>query len=112
MESRTRELAEENERAEPLSPVTPVAPHAATECVGISPVGRWYAAALKYLGEEEALKPNMGPGGDIVGTRAKFWKSAVWSGRRASKEPRPFGRSPRPYSTQPRDRSVLGSSVL
>ena len=67
MESRTRELAEENERAEPLSPGTPVAPHAATECVGISPVGRWYAAALKYLEEEGALKPNMGHGGDIVG---------------------------------------------
>jgi hypothetical protein len=60
-------LAEENERAEPLSPVTPVGPHAATERVGICPVGRWYAAALKDLEEEWALKPNMGPGGVIVG---------------------------------------------
>jgi hypothetical protein len=34
MESRARELAEENERAEPVSPGTPVAPHAATEHVG------------------------------------------------------------------------------
>jgi hypothetical protein len=67
IESHARELAEENERAEPLSPGTPVAPHAVTECVGISPVGRWCAAALEYLEAEGALKPNMGPGGDIVG---------------------------------------------
>jgi hypothetical protein len=31
MESRARELAEENERAEPLSPGTSVAPHAAAK---------------------------------------------------------------------------------
>jgi hypothetical protein len=56
-----------DEREEPLSPGIPVAPHAATERVGISPVWRWYAAALTYMEEEGALKPNMGHGGDIVG---------------------------------------------
>jgi hypothetical protein len=66
MESRGRELAKENERAEPLNPGTPAAPHAATEFVGICPAGRWYAAALKYLVEEGALKPNIRPGDDMV----------------------------------------------
>jgi hypothetical protein len=49
MESRAPGLAKENERAKPLSPGAPVAPYAATERVGISPLGRWYAAALTYL---------------------------------------------------------------
>ena len=52
-------LQEEQNRSEPLSPGMPVAPHAAAERIGISPVGRWYAAALKYLEEEGALKPNL-----------------------------------------------------
>ena len=52
MECRAPELAKENERAKPLSPGTPGVPYAATERVGISPVGRWYAAALTYLDKE------------------------------------------------------------
>ncbi len=40
--------------------------HAAAERIGISPVGRWYAAAVKYLEEEGALEPNMRPG-DVEG---------------------------------------------
>ena len=53
-----KELHEEHTPSEPLVPGTPVAPHAAAEHIGISPVGRWYAAALKYLEEEGALEPN------------------------------------------------------
>ena len=48
--------------SEPLSPGMPIAPHAAAERIGISPVGRWYAAALEYLEEEGALKPNLRTG--------------------------------------------------
>ncbi len=61
-----KELHEEQNPSEPLSPGTPVAPHAAAERIGISPVGRWYAAAIKYLEEEGALQPNMRPG-DVEG---------------------------------------------
>jgi hypothetical protein len=62
-----KELHEEHNLGEPLSPGTPVAPHAAAERIGISPVGRWYAAALKYLEEEGALEPNVRPGEVGVG---------------------------------------------
>lgn len=41
-----------------LGPGTPVCPHAAAERIGISPVGRWYAAVLAYLVEQGALEPN------------------------------------------------------
>jgi hypothetical protein len=61
-----KELHEEHTPSEPLVPGIPVAPHAAAERIGISPVGRWYAAALKYLEEEGALEPNMRPG-DVEG---------------------------------------------
>ena len=52
-----KELHEEQDSSEPLRPGTPVALHAAAEHIGISPVGRWYAAALKYLEEQGALEP-------------------------------------------------------
>jgi hypothetical protein len=51
-----KELHEEHNPGEPLSPGTPVAPHAVAERIGISPVGRWYAATLRYLEEEGALE--------------------------------------------------------
>jgi hypothetical protein len=54
-----KELHEEHNPGEPLSPGTPVAPHAAAERIGISPVGRWYAATLRYLEEEGALELNV-----------------------------------------------------
>jgi hypothetical protein len=57
-----KELHEEHNPGAPLSPGTPVAPHAAAERIGISPIGRWYAAALEYLEEEGALEPNVRPG--------------------------------------------------
>jgi hypothetical protein len=60
-----KELHEEQNPNTPLSPGTPVAPHAAAEHIGISPVGRWYAAALKYLEEEGALDPNPRPGNAV-----------------------------------------------
>jgi hypothetical protein len=60
-----QELHEEQNPNTPLSPGTPVAPHAAAEHIGISPVGRWYAAALKYLEEEGALDPNPRPGNAV-----------------------------------------------
>jgi hypothetical protein len=41
-----------------LGPGTLVCPHAAAERIGISPVGRWYAATLAYLDEEGALERN------------------------------------------------------
>ena len=53
-----KELHEEHNPGEPFSPGTPVAPHAAAEHIGISPVGRWYAAAVEYLQEEGALELN------------------------------------------------------
>ncbi len=53
-----KELHEEHNPTTPLSPGTPVAPHAAAERIGISPIGRWYAAALEYLEGEGALQPN------------------------------------------------------
>ncbi len=63
-----KELHEEQNPGEPLSPGAPVAPHVAAEHIGISPVGRWYAAALEYLEEEGALKLNLRTTGyDIVG---------------------------------------------
>ena len=49
---------EENDPGTPLGPGTPVCPHAAAERIGISPVGRWYAATLEYLVEEGALEHN------------------------------------------------------
>ena len=49
-------MHEEHSPGEPLSPGTPVAPHAAAERIGISPVGRWYAAAVEYLEEQGALE--------------------------------------------------------
>ena len=52
-----KELHEEQDPSEPLRPGTPVAPHAAAEHIGISPVGRWYAAAVEYLEEQGALGP-------------------------------------------------------
>ena len=57
-----KELHDEQIPSEPLSPGMPIAPHAAAERIGISPVGRWYAAALEYLEEEGALKPNLRTG--------------------------------------------------
>jgi hypothetical protein len=62
-----KEFHEEHNPSEPLVPGTPVAPHAAAERIGISPVGRWYAAALAYLEEEGALEPNVRPGKVVVG---------------------------------------------
>jgi hypothetical protein len=62
-----KELHEEQNPGAPLSPGTPVAPHAAAERIGISPIGRWYAAALKHLEEEGALEPNVRPGDVVVG---------------------------------------------
>ena len=58
-------MHEEHTPSEPLVSGTPVAPHAAAEHIGISTVGRRYAA-LKYLEEEGTLKPNMRPG-DVEG---------------------------------------------
>ncbi len=49
---------EEENPGTPLGPGTPVCPHAAAERIGISPVGRWYAATLAYLVEEGALEHN------------------------------------------------------
>jgi hypothetical protein len=49
---------EEENPDTPLGPGTPVCPHAAAERIGISPVGRWYAATLAYLVEEGALERN------------------------------------------------------
>jgi hypothetical protein len=61
-----KELHEEQNPSEPLIPGIPVAPHAAAERIGISPVGRWYAAALEYLEEEGALELNVRPS-DVMG---------------------------------------------
>ncbi len=62
---------EENNPGAPLRAGTPACPHAAAERIGISPVGRWYAATLAYLVEEGALalrsKEETIPGG--VGDR-------------------------------------------
>jgi hypothetical protein len=52
-----KELHEEQNPSEPLGPGTLVAPHTAAEHIGISPVGRWYAAAVEYLEEQGALEP-------------------------------------------------------
>ncbi len=74
-----KELHEEHTPSEPLVPGTPVAPHAAAERIGISPVGRWYAAALRYLEEEGALEPNqatddaVGQARYVLGERAPEW---------------------------------------
>ena len=51
-----KELHEEQNPGEPLSPGAPVATHVAAEHIGISPVGRWYAAAVEYLEEQGALE--------------------------------------------------------
>ena len=55
---RVKELHEEHTPSEPLVPGIPVAPHAAAEHIGISPIGHWYAAAVKYLEEEGMLELN------------------------------------------------------
>jgi hypothetical protein len=68
-------LHKEHNPSELLSPGIPVAPHAAAERVGISPVGRWYAA-LEYLEEEGALQPNMRPA-TSRGIRGTSWERAV-----------------------------------
>jgi hypothetical protein len=52
-----KELHEEQNPGEPLRPGAPVAPHAAAEHIGVSPIGRWYAAAVEYLEEQGALEP-------------------------------------------------------
>ena len=52
---RVKAVHEENNPGAPLRAGTPVCPHAAAERIGISPVGRWYAATLAYLVEEGAL---------------------------------------------------------
>jgi hypothetical protein len=62
-----KEVHEEQNPGAPLSPGTPVSPHAAAEHIGISPVGRWYAAALEYLEEEGALESNVRAGKEVVG---------------------------------------------
>ena len=49
-------MHEEENPGTPLGPGTPVCPHAAAERIGISPVGRWYAATLDSLVEEGALE--------------------------------------------------------
>ncbi len=64
-----KDLHEEHNPGEPLSPGAPVAPHAAAEHIGISPVGRWYAATLKYLQEEGALEPNPRTGNAVGESR-------------------------------------------
>jgi hypothetical protein len=61
-----KELHEEQNPGAPLSPGTPIAPHVAAERIGISPIGRWYAAAVEYLEEEGALEPNGRPGKVVV----------------------------------------------
>ena len=61
-----KEVHEEQNPGAPLTPGTPIAPHAAAERIGISPVGRWYAAALAYLEEEGALESNVRAGGKVV----------------------------------------------
>jgi hypothetical protein len=62
-----KEVHEGQNPGAPLSPGTPVSPHAAAERIGISPVGRWYAAALAYLEEEGALESNVRAGKVVVG---------------------------------------------
>jgi hypothetical protein len=62
-----KELHEEHNPGEPLSPGAPVAPHVAAEHIGISPVGRWYAAAVEYLEEQGALEPTPRTGNVVVG---------------------------------------------
>jgi hypothetical protein len=64
-----KELHEEHNPGEPLRPGTPVAPHAVAERIGISPVGRWYAATLRYLEEEGALELNVHTGNAVGGAR-------------------------------------------
>ncbi len=62
-----KELHEEQDPSEPLRPGTPVAPHAAAEHIGVSPIGRRYAAAVEYLEEEGALEPTPRTRNLIVG---------------------------------------------
>ena len=58
---------EEKNPGTPLGPGTPVCPNVAAERIGISPVGRWYAATLAYLVEQGALEHNAkAPPGDGV----------------------------------------------
>jgi hypothetical protein len=81
-----KELHEEQNPGAPLSPGTPIAPHAAAERIGISPIGRWYAA-LEYLEEEGALEPNVRPGKkESWGTRSTSWERALRSCWRVRKE--------------------------
>ena len=71
-----KELHEEHTPNEPLVRVIPVAPHAAAEHIGIRPVGRWYAAAVRYLEEDGALELNqrtdnaVGQAQYVLGARA------------------------------------------
>ena len=67
-----KEVHEGQNPGAPLSPGTPVSPHAAAERIGISPVGRWYAAALEYLEEEGALESNVRAGGKVVVGDARY----------------------------------------
>ena len=62
-----KEVHEEQRPSTPLVWGTPVAPHAAAQRIGISPIGRRYAAVLEYLAEEGALEANVRPGEDILG---------------------------------------------
>ncbi len=62
-------MHEEENPGTPLDPGTPVCPHAAAERIGISPMGRWYAATLAYLVEEGALEHNAkARPGEVAGT--------------------------------------------
>ncbi len=47
-------MHEEHNPSEPLSRGTSVAPHAGAEHIALSPVGRWYATAVKHLQEDGA----------------------------------------------------------
>ena len=49
-----KDLHEEHNPSEPLSRGTSIVPHAGAEHIGISPVGRWYATAVKHLQEDGA----------------------------------------------------------
>jgi hypothetical protein len=62
-----KELHEEQNPSTPLVWGTPVAPHAAAQRIGISPIGRRYAAVLEYLAEEGALEASVRPGDDVSG---------------------------------------------
>ena len=60
-------MHEEQNPSEPLRPGTPVVPHAAAEQIGVSPIGRRYAAAVEYLEEQGALEPTTRARNLVVG---------------------------------------------